>query len=282
MADDAQVAAPEGTEGSVPSNDAADATPSPSAPVDRQELLDRLTAMGRERTAENQKVRYLESQLGYAGNVLTNQGQQIQYLQSQMSKQQWQDFDARLAQMSPVDAANERARVAMEYSRSLEQRLIASQQRPPAPVQNQRQETDEEYSTRKANEILAKVNRRHRLSGNDELTIKDMPTDAWEDPETFAAEAGIMAKQRAASKSDDLAPMSQDKVQAMVAKEVARITGAGRGMSPGIAPGEAEPASEEVAALAAKRAESGRLKGPGASIAELRKHREQVTAKIGQ
>ncbi len=279
MADDAQVTAPEDTEGSVPSNDAADATPSSSAP-DTKELLDRLARMGRERVAEQQKVQYLEGQLGYAGQALQNQGQQLQYIQTQMSKQQWTDFEARLAQMRPEDQANERARVAMEYAKSLEQRLIASQQRPVAPpVQQQRQETDDEYSVRMANEILAKVNGRHSLAGKDALTIKDMPNEAWEDPGTFEAEARIMAKQRAASK-DDLKTVSQDKVQEMVAKEVARITGAGRGMSPSASSGDAEPASEEVAKMAAQH--TSNRKGPGASIAELRKHREQIAAKIGQ
>ncbi len=287
MPDELQSSAPEDTEGSVPSNDAADVTPSSSAPDDRKEILDRLAREGRERVANQQKIQYLEGQLGYAGQALQNQSQQLNYIQSQMSRQQWQDFENRLAQMRPEDQANERARVAMEYSRSLEQRLMASQRQPsPPPPQQQRQETDEEYSTRKANEILAKVNSRHRLTGDSALTIKDMPNDAWDDPETFAAEAGVMAKQRAASREDgDMSkPDNVAKLRESIKKDLIKELGANRSMSPSASAGDAEPASEEVAKLAAQSAASGsgRLKGPAASIAELRKNREAIAAKIGQ
>lgn len=275
--DDAQVTAPEGTEGSAPSADATDATPSSSAPADRQELLDRLTAMGRERKAEQERVRYLEGQLGYTGQVVQGQAQQLQAIQSQMSKQQWQDFENRLATMSPVDAANERARVNMEYTRSLEQRLVAAQQRP-AP-QQQRQETDDEYSIRLANEKLALVNTEFGLTGRDALTIKDMPSSAWENPDKFTLEAGKVAQKRTIERKA-VEPASDDKVKEMVAKEVARITGASRGMSPSPHVQENGPESEEVAKIAAQHSTNRR--GPAGSIAELRKYREQLAAKVGQ
>lgn len=278
MPDELQSSAPEGTEDSEPSNDAADVTTSSSAPDVRKELEARLTEMGRERKAQQQRVQYLESQIGYAGQAIQNQNQQLNYIQSQMSKRQWDDFENRLANMSPVDAANERARVAMEYSRNLEQRLAAAQQAPPVQQQPQRrQETDEEYSLRIANEKLARANARHRLTGKDALTIQDMPASAWEDPDTFGEEAGIMAKQRAAAREDG-AKASPDKIQEMVAKEVAKITGANRGMSPSVSPGDPEPGSQEVAKIAARNVTNRR--GPGAGIAELRKHREQIAAKL--
>ncbi len=279
MPDELQSSAPDGTEGSVPSQDAADANPSPSAP-DTQELLNRLTQMGRERVAEQQKVQYLESQLGYAGQALQNTNQQLSYIQSQMNKQQWSDFEARLQNMRPEDAANERARVAMEYSRNLEQRLMATQQRPvQQSAPQRRQETDEEYSTRIANEKLAVVNAKYKLTGSDALKLTDMPSSAWADPDTFTLEAGTMAQKRSAE-SESKKPVSQDKVAEMVAKEVARITGAGRGMSPSPSSGDPDPGDAEVAKLAAQHVTN--RKGPAASIAELRKHRDQLAAKVGQ
>lgn len=279
MDNDAQVTAPEDIEGSAPSQDATDANASSSAPADRQELLDRLTAMGRERKAEQERVRYLEGQLGYTGQALQNQGQQLQSIQSQMSQQKWQEFENRLATMNPVDAANERARVSMEYSKSLEQRLTAAQQRPVAPPQQQRQETDDEYSIRRANEKLALINEEFELTGRDALTIKDMPSVAWKNEEKFTLEAGKMAQKRTTERKS-AEPTDDAKVKDMVAKEVARITGASRGMSPSPHVQENGPESEEVAKIAAQHTTNRR--GPAASIAELRKYREQIAAKVGQ
>lgn len=279
MADDAQVAAPEGIEGSVPPNGAADATPSSSAPADQKELLDRLAQMGRERTEATRRAQELEARLGYVGNVAEQSSRQLQYLQNQMSKKQWDDFEARLANMSPVDAANERARVAMEYSRNLEQRLVAAQTAPPAATTQRRQETDEEYSRRRGQELVQKANQRARLTGADALKIEDMPTEAWTDEDTFLATAFDLAKQRASTREEGNMA-NPKKFEEAVAKEVAKQIGANRSLSAAPSPGAPEPGSEEVAKMAASHATNKR--GPGTSIAELRKHREQIAAKIGQ
>ncbi len=277
MPDELQSSAPEGTEGSVPSNDAAEATTSSSAP-DTKELLDRLTRMGRERVAEQQRVQYLEGQLGYAGQALQNQNQQLAYIQSQMSQQKWQDFEARLQNMRPEDAANERARVAMEYSKNLEQRLMAAQQRPvQQSAPQRRQETDEEYSTRVANESLAEINDEFKLTGSDALKMSDMPSSAWRSERGFTLEATKMAQKRAADSPKSASP---DKIEDMVARAVAKATGASRGMSPSASPSDPDPGNEEVAKMAAAHATN--RKGPAAGIAELRKHRDQLAAKIGQ
>lgn len=278
--DPENAAIPDGTEGSAPPEGATDATPSLSAQAVREELQARLTEMGRERKAALDKAAELEARLGYTGQVVANQSQELQFIRQQMSKQKWDDFEARLAQMNPVDAANERTRVAMEYTKDLERRLMQAQQRP-APQQQPRRESDDDYSRRRGQEMLASANRRHKLAGAAALTLEEMPSSAWADEETFLLEANAMAAKKAAAREDnDLSnPKTAAKLREEIKKDLIKELGAGRSMSPSAAPGYEEPANEDVARIAQQHTFRS---GPQKSLDALRKNRESILAKMNQ
>ncbi len=277
-------AIPDDPEGSAPPDGATDATPSSSAPADRDEILAKLTQAGRDRVEAQRRAAELEARLAYTGQVVSNQAQELGYIKQQMSKQQWQDFEARLQTMRPEDAANERARVAMEYSRNLEQRLMAAQQRPPVPQQpTSRPPTDDEYSRQYAANELATLNRAHGLAGRNALTVEDMigVDGAWVNEESFTKKANEMAARRAASKDDsDLSnPKTIAKIREEIKKDLIKDLGAGRSMSPSASPGHEEPANDEVAKIAASHSFRA---GPSKSLEALRKNRESILAKMSQ
>ena len=284
MQDELRSPAPDGIEGSSPAPAAGDATPSSSAPDDRKELLDRLAAMGRERAAERQRAQALENQLYATGAQLQQQGQVLNNLQQQMTQQQWRDFNARLAEMNPVDAANERARVAMEYAQSVEARVQqrAQQQYTPSPAQQRQQESAEEYSARRAREILAEINQEHGLSGDVALKIQDLPDSAWKSETVFNAKAGALAEKRASQRGEsDMAKQSSAaKLREEVRADVLKELGVSGSLSATPSPGEPEPGNSDVAGIAARHVIN--KSGPSKSIADLRKYRDTLVEKMGR
>lgn len=265
-----------GTQAPLPAGEATgDATGGAPAPTREKDLLDRLAALGREREAERQRSTRVEQQL---------QGLQQQLYAQQQAQQQREhaEFEARLAQLSPAEAAAERAKYAQQLAAAAYQNSVRAASAPPPAPTRARDYSPEEIAAereRKSREILAEVNAKYGL-GDEGVRADDLDEAAWQDPKTFAAAAASAARLKARD------PEVQAKAKARtpegmreeIKREVLAELGVSRSLSADPAAERREPGADDVAKLAAHV--DPHFRGIGSSLTDLKKYREELAGRV--